>query len=64
MNLQLDFLDANSTYKATIYRDAANADWENNSEAYTIEEKLVKQTDILKVYLARSGGVAISFKKK
>ena len=64
MDFKLDFLDANSSYKATIYKDAANADWEKNPEAYTIEEKIVKQNDVLKIYLARSGGVAISFKKQ
>lgn len=64
MDLKLDFLDVNSTYQAIIYKDAPTADWEKNPEAYTIEKKLVKSTDILKVYLARSGGVAISFKKQ
>ncbi len=64
IDLKLDFLDTNSTYLATIYRDSENADWDKNPEAYTIEEKLVKQNDLLKVYLAKSGGVAISFKKK
>jgi hypothetical protein len=63
MDFKMDFLDANSSYKATIYKDAANADWEKNPEAYTIEEKIVQQNDVLKIYLARSGGVAISLKK-
>lgn len=64
MRINLDFLDANSTYTATIYQDAPNADWEKNPEAYQIEERTVKQSDLITVQLARSGGVAISFKKK
>ena len=64
MQLNLDFLDANSNYTATIYQDAPDADWEKNPEAYRIENRTVKQSDILTVHLARSGGVAISFKKQ
>lgn len=64
MQLNLDFLEANSTYTATIYQDAPDADWEKNPEAYHIENRTVKQSDILTVHLARSGGVAISFKKQ
>jgi glucan 1,4-alpha-glucosidase len=64
MHINLDFLDANSIYTATIYQDGPNADWDKNPEAYQIEERIVKQSDLITVKLARSGGVAISFKKK
>jgi glucan 1,4-alpha-glucosidase len=58
--LALDFLDKNITYTATIYRDADNADWKNNPEAYTIEKMKVNATSILKLNLAKGGGTAIS----
>lgn len=37
----LSFLNMDKKYIATIYRDADNADWKNNPEAYTIEKFLV-----------------------
>jgi hypothetical protein len=45
---------------ATIYRDADNADWKNNPEAYVIEKKLVNQSASIALKLAPGGGTAIS----
>jgi len=59
-SFKLDFLDANQTYAAIIYRDADDADWKNNPEAYTIEKVLVNSTTILNIKLAPGGGAAIS----
>ena len=58
--IQLDFLDANKKYEAIIYRDAANADWKNNPEAYTIEHFIVDTGTKLSIVLAKGGGAAIS----
>lgn len=35
---ELSFLDADKIYQAIIYRDADNADWKTNPEAYVIEK--------------------------
>ncbi|HEY1869470.1 MAG TPA: glycoside hydrolase family 97 C-terminal domain-containing protein, partial [Chitinophagaceae bacterium] len=56
----LSFLDADKKYLATIYRDADNADWKNNPEAYVIEKFLVDSKTNLKLKLAPGGGTAIS----
>lgn len=56
----LSFLDEGKVYQAIIYRDADNADWKNNPEAYTIEKKLVNKNSVLGLKLAPGGGAAIS----
>ena len=60
-NADLSFLDEGKVYQAVIYRDADNADWKNNPEAYTIEKKLVNKYSVLGLKLASGGGSAISF---
>jgi len=55
----LDFLDAGRKYEATIYRDAADADWEKNPEAYVIEKKMVDRSSALRLVLAPGGGAAV-----
>ena len=57
----LNFLSANKKYLATIYRDADNADWKNNPEAYVIEKKVVDSKSKLEIKMAPGGGCAISF---
>ena len=56
----LSFLDKGTKYVATIYRDAANAHWEKNPHAYTIEKFLVDNTTTLNLPLAAGGGAAVS----
>jgi hypothetical protein len=56
----LDFLNNGTKYIATIYRDAANADWKNNPEAYVIEKFVVDAKTKLGLMLAPGGGAAIS----
>ncbi|MGF2413050.1 MAG: glycoside hydrolase family 97 protein, partial [Ferruginibacter sp.] len=58
--LALNFLDAGTKYIATIYRDADNAHWKNNPEAYLIERFAVDATTVLKLKLAAGGGGAVS----
>lgn len=62
LEVKLDFLDAGKKYKATIYRDADDAHWETNPEAYKIETMTVDKSSALKLKLAASGGTAISIK--
>ncbi len=56
----LSFLDATKKYVAIIYRDADNADWQANPEAYTIEKFIVDSKTNLKLKLAPGGGTAVS----
>ncbi|HEX4877353.1 MAG TPA: glycoside hydrolase family 97 protein [Chitinophagaceae bacterium] len=60
LSADFSFLDEDKVYQATIYRDADNADWKNNPEAYTIEKKLVNKYSLLGLKLAPGGGTAVS----
>ena len=60
--LSLSFLDKGARYTATIYRDASNADWKDNPEAYTIEQFIVDSRTKLNIPLAPGGGAAISIR--
>lgn len=58
--IPLDFLAADKTYTATIYKDATGADWKTNPEAYTIEKITVRKQSVLKIKLAAGGGCAVT----
>jgi glucan 1,4-alpha-glucosidase len=58
----LDFLDADKTYEAIVYRDADTADFEKNPEAYIIEKRLVTRVSNMTYRLQRGGGCAVSLK--
>lgn len=62
-SIPLTFLDQGKKYIARIYRDADDANWKTNPEAYLIEEFPVTSTRVLKLKLAAGGGAAISIKK-
>ncbi len=64
LSLPLDFLEAGKTYEAIIYRDAANADWQTNPEAYVIEKKTVTSQTALPMRVAKGGGFAIKLIKR
>jgi hypothetical protein len=59
--VKLDFLTPSKKYKATVYADAANADWKNNPIAYQIKTMTVTSKSKLKLILAAGGGIAVSF---
>ena len=59
-NISLAFLEKGQKYQAIIYRDANDADWKSNPEAYTIEKKVVTSGDRLTIRLAPGGGAAVS----
>lgn len=58
--INLSFLNKGQKYMATIYKDAKNADWEKNPEAYVIEKFVVNSKNILNIQLAAGGGAALS----
>jgi hypothetical protein len=62
--IALDFLDAGESYEATIYRDADDADWQSNPEAYIIEKQTVNSNSTLNIKVAPGGGYAVSIIKK
>ncbi len=59
--INLDFLDAGITYTAQIYKDAADADYKLNPEAYDIVELQVENSDEFSIVLANGGGMAVRF---
>lgn len=61
INISLNFLDKGIEYTATLYEDADDAHWDKNPTSYKIENKIVNNSDTLKLKLAPGGGTAISF---
>jgi hypothetical protein len=60
--IALDFLPNRKKFMATIYRDAPDAHWETNPQAYVIEQRQVKRGDVLEIFCAPGGGYAIEIK--
>ncbi|UAY51213.1 glycoside hydrolase family 97 protein [Ferruginibacter albus] len=58
--VDLSFLDKGKKYMATVYGDAANADWKTNPEAYAIKKITVTNKSRLSLSLANGGGAAVS----
>ncbi|MFV8443196.1 glycoside hydrolase family 97 protein [Flavobacterium sp. LB2P44] len=59
--LKLDFLTKGKKYKAIIYEDAKDADWQINPIAYRIKTIVVTSKSNINLNLAPGGGTAISF---
>ncbi len=62
VTIDLGFLPEHRSYTAVIYRDADDAHWQDNPEAYAIEERQVASTDSLAIRMAPGGGFAIRIK--
>ena len=63
IDVALDFLDEGATYRAMIYEDGPEADYEHNPYEMTIRQISVVKGDTLHLRLARSGGAAIRIEK-
>lgn len=61
LNIDLRFLDQDITYKAEIYKDGKDADWDTNPTSYQYIEQKVTANDIITLKLAKGGGQAIRF---
>jgi alpha-glucosidase len=61
ITIDLNFLDTDKTYKAEIYKDGANADWETNPNDFEYMEMIVKSSESLLIKMANSGGQAVRF---
>lgn len=62
LEANLDFLDHNKKYVATIYRDGPDTDWKTSPYGVEIEDKLVDYSMTLPIRLAPGGGQAIRFR--
>ena len=62
-DIPLSFLEPGATFEATLYRDAEDAHYMTNPQAYVIEKITVSAGDNLKVTAAPGGGFAVSFKQ-
>jgi alpha-glucosidase len=60
LTVALDFLESGRKYRAIIYADAPDADYEENPGVYRIEEMEVGAETELVVRMARGGGQAVS----
>ena len=63
-NVKFDFLEEGVSYKATIYKDAKDAHWNDNPTALDKESIEVDSKTILTLNLAEGGGTAISIVKQ
>lgn len=59
--IKLDFLTPGKKYKAIIYQDGSDADWQKNPKSYVIKTIQVTSKSKIKLHLAQGGGAAISF---
>jgi len=58
--VDFSFLPKGKKYKATIYEDGKDADFQTNPKSYNIRTVKVNNKSVLKEKLASSGGFAIS----
>lgn len=61
--VNLNFLEPNQKYLATVYSDASDAHWKDNPMKYEIKKYLVDAATVLKINIAAGGGAAVSIKK-
>lgn len=61
--ISFSFLDPGTTYIATIYADAEDADYKTNPQAYTIRKVVVTNKSKLAQMVVVGGGYAISFEE-
>ncbi|MBL4887342.1 MAG: glycoside hydrolase family 97 catalytic domain-containing protein, partial [Flavobacteriaceae bacterium] len=64
ITIDFNFLDPDTAYEAIIYKDAADAHWNDNPKAYEIETLSITKDMKNTIVLAAGGGFAISLKIK
>lgn len=60
ITITFDFLDEEKTYKASVYKDGADAHFRTNPTSIEIEQMEIKKGDSKTFRLAEGGGLAIS----
>jgi alpha-glucosidase len=63
VDLYIDFLESGVNYAAEIYRDSDDAHYRNHQMGQIIEQKIIRQGDLLNIYMAPGGGFAIRLRK-
>ncbi|ATA67334.1 alpha-glucosidase [Capnocytophaga cynodegmi] len=63
-HVDFSFLPSGKTYEVIIYADAKDAHWQTNPQSYVISKKKVNNLKKMKIWLAPSGGFAMSIKEK
>ena len=64
IEIDFSFLDEGQEYDVIVYKDGANAHWDDNPTDLTIEKRAINSTSKETFHLAEGGGVAISIIKK
>ncbi len=64
LSVNFDFLDDDTVYEVTLYKDATEAHYNTNPEAYVIEKMDFRKGEKLDIDLAPGGGFAISLIRK
>lgn len=62
IKVDFSFLEEGKTYKAVVYKDGKNADWDENPLSLDIEEIEITKDMKKDFHLAAGGGLAISLK--
>lgn len=60
-DISMDFLEDGKEYRVTVYKDAPDADYRTNPQAYDIVSRKVTVSDTVVVTAAPGGGFAMSF---
>jgi alpha-glucosidase len=63
-HVPLEFLDMDTEYEAEIYRDGEGAHFRDNPMDAWVQKRSVTRADILDIYMAPGGGVAMRIYKK
>jgi len=61
VEVTLDFLDAPGDWTAEVWRDADDAHWLTNPQAWQKETRTVTRDEVLELDMAPGGGIAIRF---
>ncbi len=63
VTIPLSMLTPDKTYRATIYRDRDDADWQTNPYGLVIEQREITSSDTLRLRMASGGGLAIAIEE-
>lgn len=63
VTIPLSMLDPDKTYRAKIYRDSDDADWQTNPYGLVIEQREITSSDTLRLRMASGGGLAIAIEE-
>ena len=63
VHIDLNFLDDEATYEATIYTDSPDAHFRDNPYGHEINTRRVTSSDAVDIYMAPGGGFAIELKQ-